>query len=115
LCARHGDEAITITRSGSLPFNKGPDQYFTGSVRVDPLFPAAGPSRVSAGLVTFEPGARSASHTHPLGKLLSKSDSRATLMNTTPVLICYLALRARTEPTRHARRAKVQQPIKEIA
>jgi quercetin dioxygenase-like cupin family protein len=45
-------------------------QLFTGSVRVDPLFPANAPSRVSGGLVTFEPGARSAWHTHPVGQIL---------------------------------------------
>ena len=49
---------------------KGSDQYFTGSVRIDPLFRAADPSRVSGGLVTFEPGAHSAWHTHPLGQIL---------------------------------------------
>jgi quercetin dioxygenase-like cupin family protein len=59
-----------IRRSGSQPSQKGPEQYFTGNVRVDPLFPAMEGSRVSAGLVTFEPGARSAWHTHPLGQNL---------------------------------------------
>ena len=56
---------LTIVRSGSQPSSKGSDDYFTGTVRVDPLFPANEPSRVSGGLVTFEPGARSAWHTHP--------------------------------------------------
>src|SRR3989454_3756630 len=64
------DETITITRAGSQPSNKGPAQFFTGSVRVDPLFAANAPSRMSGGLVTFEPGARSAWHTHPLGQTL---------------------------------------------
>src|SRR5438128_6654737 len=64
------DETITITRAGSQPSNKGPAQFFTGSVRVDPLFPATAPSRMSAGSVTFEPGARSAWHTHPVGQIL---------------------------------------------
>ena len=49
---------------------KGPAEYFTGAVRVDPLFQAGDPSRVSGGHVTFEPGARSAWHTHPLGQTL---------------------------------------------
>ncbi len=59
-----------IRRAGSQPSVKGPDDYFTGTVRIDPLFPAVEPSRVSGGLVTFEPGARSAWHTHPLGQNL---------------------------------------------
>jgi len=60
----------TITRSGSQPSMKGSPAWFTGTVRIDPLFSAAEPSRVSAALVTFEPGARSAWHTHPLGQHL---------------------------------------------
>ena len=60
----------TIKRSGSQPSAKGPAEWFTGNVRVDPLFSATEPSRVSAALVTFEPGARSAWHTHPLGQHL---------------------------------------------
>jgi len=61
---------IEITRAGSQPSNKGPSDWFTGTVRVDPLFPARDPSRTSAGLVTFEPGARTAWHTHPAGQTL---------------------------------------------
>jgi quercetin dioxygenase-like cupin family protein len=61
---------LEITRSGSQPSAKGLPEYFTGSVRVDPLFGAVGPSRVSGGHVTFEPGARSAWHTHPVGQIL---------------------------------------------
>ena len=61
---------MEIRRSGSQPSAKGPAEYFTGNVRVDPLFQAADPSRVSASLVTFEPGARTAWHTHPLGQTL---------------------------------------------
>jgi quercetin dioxygenase-like cupin family protein len=68
--AAQAQEAITVTRAGSQASNKGPGQYFTGSVRVDPLFPAVAPSRVSAGSVTFEPGARAAWHTHPVGQML---------------------------------------------
>ena len=64
------DEAMTITRNGSQRSNKAPEQYFTGSVRTDPLFQPKAPSRVSASYVTFEPGARSAWHTHPLGQTL---------------------------------------------
>jgi quercetin dioxygenase-like cupin family protein len=61
---------IKITRSGTLPSMKGNADWFSGSVRVDPVFPVNDPSRVSAGHVTFEPGARSAWHTHPLGQTL---------------------------------------------
>ena len=63
-----GDAAVT--RPGSQPSARGPAEHFTGSVRVDPLFPANAPSRMSGGSVTFEPGARSAWHTHPLGQVL---------------------------------------------
>jgi quercetin dioxygenase-like cupin family protein len=59
-----------IKRSGSQPYRKGPAEYFTGAVRVDPLFQAGDPARVSGGQVTFEPGARTAWHTHPLGQTL---------------------------------------------
>lgn len=60
----------TITRAGTQPSQKGPEAYFTGSVRVDPLFTAPAPSSLSAALVTFEPGSRSAWHTHPMGQHL---------------------------------------------
>jgi quercetin dioxygenase-like cupin family protein len=65
-----GPQTLSITRGGSQPSSKGPADYFTGSVRVDPLFPANSPSRASGGYVTFEPGARSAWHTHPFGQTL---------------------------------------------
>jgi quercetin dioxygenase-like cupin family protein len=61
---------MEIKRSGSQPSQKGPDQYFTGSVRIDPLVDAAEPARIFAASVTFEPGARTAWHTHPLGQTL---------------------------------------------
>ena len=63
-------QKITITRSGSQPSNEGPAEYFTGSVRVDYLVSVTEPSRVSGARVTFEPGARTAWHTHPLGQTL---------------------------------------------
>jgi hypothetical protein len=63
-------QTIEIIRNGSHSATKGPAQSFTGSVQVDQLFPAKDPSRVSGGVVTFEPGARSAWHTHPLGQIL---------------------------------------------
>jgi quercetin dioxygenase-like cupin family protein len=61
---------MQITRSGSQPSRKGPTEYFTGAVRVDPLFQASDPGRTHAACVTFEPGARTAWHTHPLGQTL---------------------------------------------
>lgn len=63
-------QTINITRSGSQPSRKGPADNFTGSVRVDPLFQANEPARTSGANVTFDPGARSAWHTHPLGQIL---------------------------------------------
>ncbi|MCM3902444.1 MAG: carboxymuconolactone decarboxylase family protein [Pyrinomonadaceae bacterium] len=65
-----GSQSIRIMRSGSQPSRQGPTENFTGSVRVDPLFQANAPARASASLVTFEPGARSAWHSHPLGQVL---------------------------------------------
>jgi len=61
---------MIITRNGSKPSRKGPADYFTGQVRVDPLFQADAPARVVGASVTFEPGARTAWHTHPLGQTL---------------------------------------------
>ncbi|MET0987234.1 MAG: cupin domain-containing protein [Steroidobacteraceae bacterium] len=56
--------------NGTQPSRKGPSEYFTGTVRIDPLFEAPAPARVLAVSVTFEPGARTAWHTHPLGQIL---------------------------------------------
>ena len=61
---------MEIKRAGSQPSGKGPAEWFTGSVRIDRLFTAPDPARVAAALVTFEPGARTAWHTHPLGQTL---------------------------------------------
>ena len=61
---------MEIKRNGAQPSNKGPADWFTGTVRVDPLFQAREPARTSGASVTFEPGARSAWHTHPLGQTL---------------------------------------------
>ncbi|HWA29437.1 MAG TPA: cupin domain-containing protein [Lacunisphaera sp.] len=61
---------IKITRNGSQPSTKGSADWFTGTVRIDPLFSPTEPGRVAAGWVTFEPGARTAWHTHPLGQRL---------------------------------------------
>jgi quercetin dioxygenase-like cupin family protein len=61
---------MEIQRSGSQPSRKGQDDYFTGAVRIDPLIEASEPARVFAASVTFEPGARTAWHTHPLGQTL---------------------------------------------
>lgn len=61
---------MKITRVGSQASNKGPADWFTGTVRIDPLFQADAPARVAGASVTFEPGARTAWHTHPLGQTL---------------------------------------------
>lgn len=61
---------MDIKRSGSQPSSKGPGEYFTGTVRIDPLCEAHDPARTAAASVTFEPGARTAWHTHPLGQIL---------------------------------------------
>jgi len=61
---------MELKRSGSQPSGKGPDEYFTGMVRIDPLFQAPDPARVLCVSVTFEPGARTAWHKHPLGQTL---------------------------------------------
>ena len=61
---------MEITRTGSQPSAKGPDEHFTGTVRIDPLFQTSDPERALGASVTFEPCARTAWHTHPRGQLL---------------------------------------------
>src|SRR4051794_33324584 len=61
---------MEIKRAGSQPSGRGPGDWFTGTVRIDPLFSPPDPARVNGALVTFEPGARTAWHTHPLGQTL---------------------------------------------
>jgi quercetin dioxygenase-like cupin family protein len=61
---------MEIKRAGSQPSNKGPADWFTGAVRIDPLIQVPAPARVAGASVTFEPGARTAWHTHPLGQTL---------------------------------------------
>jgi quercetin dioxygenase-like cupin family protein len=61
---------MDIQRNGSKPSNKGPAECFTGSVRIDAPFQASAPGRAGGAIVTFEPGARTAWHTHPLGQTL---------------------------------------------
>ncbi len=63
-------EGMQIFPNGARPSVKGPEANFTGAVRVDPLFSGPDQSRVSAGQVAFEPGARSAWHSHPAGQVL---------------------------------------------
>jgi quercetin dioxygenase-like cupin family protein len=65
-----GRMTMDIKRSGSEASRKGPADWFTGSVRIDPLFQARDPARAGGARVTFEPGARTAWHTHPLGQTL---------------------------------------------
>src|SRR5580765_7662913 len=67
---RNDEGAIRIVRSGSQLSRQAPLENFTGSVRVDPLFQAIAPARAAGALITFEPGARTAWHTHPLGQIL---------------------------------------------
>jgi len=61
---------MDIKRSGSQPSGKGPIEYFTGTVRIDPLFQPSPPARAVGACVTFEPGARTSWHTYPLGQTL---------------------------------------------
>ena len=61
---------MEVKRAGSEPSGRGPEEYLTGVVRIDPLFDAHEPGRVNGAAVTFEPGARTAWHTHPLGQTL---------------------------------------------
>ena len=61
---------MQIKRNGTTPPTRGPVEYFTGTVQIDPLFEAPEPARARGATVTFEPGARTAWHTHPLGQTL---------------------------------------------
>ena len=61
---------MKVQRSGSQPSAKGPAEWFTGTVRIDPLYAPSAPARAAGNAVTFEPGARTAWHTHPLGQTL---------------------------------------------
>lgn len=61
---------MEIRRAGTQPSARGPSDWFTGTVRIDPLFPVRDPARAAGNTVTFEPGARTAWHTHPLGQVL---------------------------------------------
>ena len=70
LAAPAGAQEMKLTRHGTQASSKGPVQNFTGAVRVDPLFGANAPARSTGAYVTFEPGARSAWHSHPLGQTL---------------------------------------------
>ncbi|MCC8959396.1 cupin domain-containing protein [Bradyrhizobium sp. Pear77] len=68
--AKERIETMQITRNGARPSGKGPEAWFTGTVRVDPLFQVGDPARLGGAHVTFEPGARTRWHTHPLGQTL---------------------------------------------
>jgi quercetin dioxygenase-like cupin family protein len=70
LLKQHRIGTMQITRGGSQPSERGPEDYFTGSVRIDSRFQGSAPARVGGAIVTFEPGARTAWHTHPLGQTL---------------------------------------------
>jgi quercetin dioxygenase-like cupin family protein len=71
-----GMPTMEITRNGSQPSSEGPADYFTGAVRIDPLSQAPDPARARGASVTFEPGARTAWHTHPLGQTLIVTSGR---------------------------------------
>lgn len=70
ISSERGIEHMEIRRVGTQPSTKGPSEWFTGTVRIDPLFQAPDPALVQGASVTFEPGARTAWHTHPLGQTL---------------------------------------------
>ena len=70
LSSQHREVHTEIKRIGSQPSRKGPAEWFTGMVRIDPLFLGEAPARPAGASVTFEPGARTAWHTHPLGQTL---------------------------------------------
>ena len=70
---------MKIIRSGSLPSVRGPEAWFTGDVRIDAPFQATEPASVGGATVTFEPGARTAWHTHPLGQTLIVTQGRGWL------------------------------------
>jgi quercetin dioxygenase-like cupin family protein len=68
--AQEGSKAMKIIRNGTQPSVEGPAEWFTGDARIDSQFKGSDPSRVTGAIVTFEPGARTAWHTHPLGQTL---------------------------------------------
>jgi quercetin dioxygenase-like cupin family protein len=68
--SQQAEVQVEIKRSGSRPSSQGPADWFTGKVRIDPLFQPQAPARAAGASVTFEPGARTAWHTHPLGQTL---------------------------------------------
>jgi quercetin dioxygenase-like cupin family protein len=72
---------MDIKRSGSQPSGKGSEEYFTGNVRIDPLFSAPDPARVNIASVTFEPGAHTAWHSHPLGQTLIVTAGRGRVQS----------------------------------
>lgn len=74
IASAQSNQAITVTRPGSQPSSAGSADNFTGSVRVDSRFQASAPARIGGGIVTFEPGARTAWHTHPLGTAAGRGD-----------------------------------------
>lgn len=70
------EEKVKILRNGAQPTQKGPESYFTGNVRIDAPFQGSEPARIGGASVTFEPGARTAWHTHPLGQTLIVTQGR---------------------------------------
>jgi quercetin dioxygenase-like cupin family protein len=70
MTAVENEAQMELKKAGSQPSGKGPAEWFTGTVRIDPLFDAPAPARVAGASVTFEPGARTAWHSHPFGQTL---------------------------------------------
>jgi quercetin dioxygenase-like cupin family protein len=77
---------MEIKRSGSRPSRKGPAENFTGSVRIDPLFDPPDPAGAYGELVTFEPRARTAWHTHPLGQTLIVTSGAFSIMDSIGII-----------------------------
>jgi quercetin dioxygenase-like cupin family protein len=72
---------MEIRRAGASPSARGPAEWFTGTVRIDPLFPVTAPARTAGNTVTFEPAARTAWHTHPLGQVLIVTAGRGLVQH----------------------------------
>ena len=100
---------MEIKPSGSQPSAKGPEANFTGSVRIDPLVQSPAPARVVAAAVTFEPGARTAWHTHPLGQnliVIHGAVVGARFVGRTRQVVSQVDDRARGPRHRHSRRLR---------
>jgi hypothetical protein len=100
---------MEIKRSGAEPSRKGPAEWFTGTVRIDPLFQPPDPARVNGAMVTFEPVARTAWRTHPLGQTLLIVSGVGWVQRDRPNVPCFDDAR-RTERGRVATSTDIAQP-----